>query len=55
MMAEEQTQPPTTADGQLLSVEDLRVEFRTREGVVHALNGVTFGLSAGETLGLVGA
>jgi oligopeptide/dipeptide ABC transporter ATP-binding protein len=54
MMAKVQTKSPPTADAQLLSVEDLRVEFRTREGIVHALNGVTFGVSAGETLGLVG-
>ena len=38
----------------LLFVRDLVVRFRTRGGVVHALNGVTFDLARGETLGLVG-
>ena len=38
----------------LLSVEDLTVRFRTHGSVVHAVNGVTFELAAGETLGLVG-
>ena len=38
----------------LLSVKDLVVRFRTHEGTIHAVNGVTFELEAGETLGLVG-
>ena len=38
----------------LLSVRDLVVRFRTHEGTVHAVNGVTFELEEGETLGLVG-
>jgi oligopeptide/dipeptide ABC transporter ATP-binding protein len=38
----------------LLHVEDLVVRFRTHGNVVHAVNGVTFELAAGETLGLVG-
>jgi oligopeptide/dipeptide ABC transporter ATP-binding protein len=38
----------------LLSVEDLVVRFRTHDGVVHAVNGVTFELEEGERLGLVG-
>ena len=37
-----------------LSVEELSVEFRTRAGVVRALDRVSFSLSAGETLALVG-
>jgi oligopeptide transport system ATP-binding protein len=38
----------------LLSVEDLVVRFRTHEGTIHAVNGVTFQLAEGERLGLVG-
>ena len=38
----------------LLSVEELSVEFRTREGVVRALDAVGFTVRKGETLGVVG-
>ncbi|GGY11047.1 ABC transporter ATP-binding protein [Streptomyces anandii] len=38
----------------LLEVRDLRVEFRARDGVAHAVNGVTCQVDAGETLAVLG-
>jgi len=38
----------------ILDVQDLRVHFHTLEGTVKAVNGVSFALNKGETLGLVG-
>ena len=38
----------------LLEVEDLQVEFHTRDGIAQAVNGVSFTLNAGETLGILG-
>jgi oligopeptide transport system ATP-binding protein len=38
----------------LLEVEDLHVEFRTRRGVAHAVNGVNFTVDHGETLAILG-
>ena len=37
-----------------LEVEDLNVEYRVDDEVVHALNGISFKLKNGETIGLVG-
>jgi oligopeptide transport system ATP-binding protein len=44
----------TPVDGLLLEVDQLQVEFRTRDGVAKAINGVSFELHEGETLAILG-
>jgi oligopeptide transport system ATP-binding protein len=43
-----------TGDAPLLEVENLHVEFRTRDGVARAVNGVSYHVRAGETLAVLG-
>ncbi len=38
----------------LLEVKGLRTQFFTQDGVVHAVNGISYDLNEGETLGIVG-
>jgi oligopeptide transport system ATP-binding protein len=46
--------PAGTTGTPVLEVDDLHVEFRTRTGVVNAVNGISYTLDAGETLAILG-
>ncbi len=37
-----------------LSVENLSIEFRTRSGIVRAIDNASFAVAKGETIALVG-
>ena len=43
-----------SAQEPLLRVEDLRVEFPSEDGVVHAVDGISYEVHSGRTLGIVG-
>jgi len=44
----------STNNGNVLEVKDLRTYFHTEDGTVKAVDGLTFNLKRGETLGIVG-
>jgi peptide/nickel transport system ATP-binding protein len=46
--------PSAPLDGPLLEVRDVKTHFRTSRGLVRAVDGVTFSLERGRTLGVVG-
>ncbi|HSJ43983.1 MAG TPA: ABC transporter ATP-binding protein [Euzebyales bacterium] len=48
------TSPQAPASDVIATVTDLRVHFRAKAGTVHAVDGVSFDIRDGETLGLVG-
>jgi oligopeptide transport system ATP-binding protein len=42
------------AESMLLNIENLKVDFRTADGMVNAVRGLSFELAEGESLGIVG-
>lgn len=39
---------------ELLTLQGLETQFKTQEGIVHAVNGISLNINEGETLGIVG-
>ena len=45
---------PTTATDAVLQIDGLRTYFPTQDGIIKAVDGVSFGIPSGSTLGVVG-
>jgi peptide/nickel transport system ATP-binding protein len=45
---------PGTSSERFLDVKDLKVHFKTEDGIVKSVDGLTFSLERGKTLGIVG-
>jgi peptide/nickel transport system ATP-binding protein len=46
--------PDAPLDGPLLEVDEVKTQFKTPSGLVHAVDGVSFSLERGKTIGIVG-
>jgi peptide/nickel transport system ATP-binding protein len=46
--------PPSPTSGAMLEVRELRIHFPTDDGLVRAVDGISFSLERGRTLGIVG-
>ncbi|MGD3107827.1 ABC transporter ATP-binding protein [Streptomyces sp. YGL11-2] len=51
---EEKPAPTGSGSGPFLSVRDLHIRFSTEDGIVKAVDGLSFDLERGKTLGIVG-